>query len=158
MEQKIPMTSNGYKMLQQELKHLKSVERPAVVELIAEARGHGDLSENAEYHAAKEKQMFIENRIAELEERINRAEVFNPLEMSGEEIRFGATVTLHDEDLDVQVKYQIVGSDEADIKKGLLSITSPLARSLISKKKDEAVEVITPSGGKSYTICEVKYI
>ena len=157
MDHKIPMTERGYKLLQDELRHLKTVERPAVVQSIAEAREHGDLSENAEYHAAREKQSFIEGRIGELEEKISRADVVIPTEIASNDIRFGATVVLIDEDTDAQVIYQIVGSDEADIKQGLLSITSPLARALISKKVKDGIEVSTPNGGKSYTVEGISY-
>jgi transcription elongation factor GreA len=158
MEQKVPMTANGYKMLQDELKHLKSTERPEVVKLIAEAREHGDLSENAEYHAARERQSFIEGRISELEDKVSRADVVDPASVAGDDIRFGANVVLFDEDTKTKVKYQIVGSDEADIKNGLLSITSPLARALIGKKVQDSVEVSTPNGGKSYSIEGISYI
>lgn len=158
MDKKIPMTQRGYDQLDQELRHLKTVERPAVIKAIADAREHGDLSENAEYHAAREKQGFIEGRIAELEDKVSRAEVIDPTKISGSEIKFGATVTLHDEDTDEVVRYQIVGSDESDIKKGFLSITSPLARALIGKQKKDSVEVSTPNGGKAYFIENIEYI
>lgn len=158
MEQKIPMTLAGFQRLEEELKHLKTVERHAVIKAIAEARAHGDLSENAEYHAAKERQGFIEGRITELEDKLSRAEVIDVKNINGSEIKFGATVKLIDDDTNEEVVYQIVGSDEFDIKKGLLSITAPLARALIGKKKGDSVEVNTPSGGKSYEITQVEYI
>jgi len=155
--EKIPMTTNGYKHLQDELKHLKAVERPNVINAIAEARLHGDLSENAEYHAAKERQGFIEGRIAELEEKLSRAEVIDVSKLSGSEITFGATVTVVDEDTAEEHTYQIVGGDESDIRKGLLSITSPLARALIGKKVSDTVEVNTPGGSKEYAVQRVSY-
>lgn len=155
--EKIPMTTNGYKHLQDELKHLKAVERPNVINAIAEARLHGDLSENAEYHAAKERQGFIEGRIAELEEKLSRAEVIDVTKLSGSEITFGATVTVVDEDTAEEHTYQIVGGDESDIRKGLLSITSPLARALIGKKVSDTVEVNTPGGSKEYAVHRVSY-
>lgn len=157
MEKKIPMTQSGYNKLLEELRHLKTVERPAVVKAIAEAREHGDLSENAEYHAAREKQGFIEGRITELEDRLSRAEVIDLTSISSNEIKFGATVTLIDEDTDETSKYQIVGADEADVKQGLLSITSPLAQALIGKKVSDSVEVYTPNGGKLFSIEQIQY-
>lgn len=157
MEKKIPMTANGYQLLETELRHLKQVERFAVIKAIADARVHGDLSENAEYHAAKERQGFIEGRIAELEDKISRSEIIDVSKLSGTDIKFGATVTLTDEDTEEQHIYQIVGGDEADIRKGLLSITSPLARALIGKRIDDMVEVITPGGSKAYTVDKVDY-
>jgi transcription elongation factor GreA len=158
MEKKIPMTQRGYTLLEQELRHLKSTERPAVIKAIADAREHGDLSENAEYHAARERQGFIEGRISELEDKVSRADVIEPSKITGDQIKFGSTVTLHDDDTDEIVVYQIVGSDESDIKKGLLSITSPLARALIGKTVNTSVEVVTPSGGKGYKIKKIEYI
>lgn len=155
--EKIPMTNSGFKNLQDELHHLKATERPNVIKAIADAREHGDLSENAEYHAAKEKQSFIEGRIAELEDKVSRAEVIDLSKISGSDIKFGAMIRLIDDDTDEEHTYQIVGSDESDVKKGLLSITSPLARALIGKKANDSVEVITPNGGKAYTIQEVRY-
>lgn len=151
------MTKGGFDRLEQELQHLKNVERLAVIKAIAAAREHGDLSENAEYHAAKEKQSFIEGRIVELEDKVSRADVIDVSKISGDDIKFGATVRLCDDDTDEEATYQIVGSDESDVKKGLLSITSPLARALIGKKADDSVEVITPNGSKAYTILEVRY-
>jgi len=158
MEQRIPMTIRGLKMLQEELQTLTTKDRVQVIEAIAEARSHGDLSENAEYHAAKEQQGIIEARIIELKDKINRAEVI-AIEGSGEKrVRFGATVILYDEDAESSVKYTIVGSDEADIKQNLLPITSPLAKSLIGKAKSDNVEVVTPSGKvRAYEIESVEY-
>jgi transcription elongation factor GreA len=158
MDNRIPMTQKGFESLDLELRHLKNVERPDIIKAIAEAREHGDLSENAEYHAAKEKQSFIEGRIIELEDKVSRAEVIEIGKMSGNDIKFGATVTLHDEDTYEVAKYQIVGSDEADVKKGLLSITSPLARALIGKKLNDEIEVTTPNGSKVYTINKIEFV
>jgi transcription elongation factor GreA len=157
-EKRVPMTAGGFSVLKNELKVLKEVERPAVVEAIAEARSHGDLSENAEYHAAKERQSFIEGRISELEEKINQAQIIDISTVSGDQIKFGATVTLMNTLTDSIVTYQIVGSDEADVKKGLLSITSPLARALIGKKVDDEVEITVPSGMQSYAVQKIEYI
>src|SRR5471032_2863073 len=149
--EKVPMTSEGYIRLQDELKRLKSTDRPAIIRAIAEARDHGDLSENAEYHAARERQSFIEGRVMELEDKIARAEIIDVSKLSGTAVKFGATVSLADEETDEETKYQIVGEDEADIKQGLLSVTSPLGRALIGKNLGEGVEVSTPRGGaKSY--------
>ena len=154
---KLPMTSRGLNRLQEELKTLKAVERPQVIRALEEARAHGDLSENAEYHAAKERQAFIEGRVAELEDKIARAEVIDVSKLSGSVVRFGATVTLVDEDTDEKVTYQIVGADEGDIAKGLLSITAPLARALIGKTKGTSVEVVTPSGAKAYEVKKIEW-
>jgi transcription elongation factor GreA len=151
------MTAEGYSRLEEELRHLKAVERPAVIRAIAEARDHGDLSENAEYHAARERQSFIEGRVAELEDKIARAEVIDVGKLSGKEVKFGATVTLLDEDTDENASYQIVGQDEADIAARRLSITSPLARALIGKRVGDAVEVTTPGGSKSYEIVKIAF-
>lgn len=151
------MTAAGYIRLQEELKHLKSVERPAVIKAIAEAREHGDLSENAEYHAARERQSFIEGRVSELEDKISRAEVIDPAKLSGKTVKFGATVTLADEDTDEESVYQIVGQDESDVKARLLSITSPLARALIGKSVGDSVEVATPGGSKMYEVVSVEF-
>jgi len=151
------MTGSGLERLQEELKRLKSTDRPEVIQQIAEARDHGDLSENAEYHAARERQAFVEGRIAEIEEITSRAEVIDVSKLSGKSIKFGATVKLVDEDTDEKVTYQIVGADESDIKDGLLSISSPLARALIGKEKGDFVEVTTPAGSKSYEILSVKF-
>ncbi len=155
--ERLPMTANGYSRLQEELKHLKSVERPAIIKALEEAREHGDLSENAEYHAAKERQAFIEGRVAEIEDKISRAQVIDVSKMSGTTVRFGATVTLADEDTDEKKTYQIVGADEGDIANGLLSLVSPLARALIGKEKGDSIEVTTPGGSKAYEIMKVQY-
>ena len=155
--QKIPMTAAGYQRLEAELKHLKTAERPAVIRAISEAREHGDLSENAEYHAAKERQGWIESRILELEDKLRRADVIDVSKLSGDKVMFGATVVLADEDTDEESTYQLVGADEADIKSGLLSITAPLARALVGKAKGESVEVTTPGGAKAYEIVSVAF-
>lgn len=147
----------GFLRLEAELKHLKSTERPAVIRAIAEARDHGDLSENAEYHSARERQSFIEGRVAELEDKIARAEVIDVSKLSGEQVTFGATVTIADEDTDEKLTYQIVGQDEADIKEGRLSIGAPLARALIGKSVGNSAEVTTPGGAKSYEIVSVRF-
>tara|TARA_B100000686_G_scaffold344535_1_gene427346 strand:+ start:353 stop:826 length:474 start_codon:yes stop_codon:yes gene_type:complete len=154
---KEPMTADGYRQLQEELKKLKSVERPAVVKAIAEAREHGDLSENAEYHAAKERQGFIEARVAELEDKISRADVIDVSKLSGSNITFGATVKLVDEESGQKSTYQIVGPSEGDIKAGKLAISAPLARALIGKAKGDSVEVAAPSGDKYYEILSVSF-
>jgi transcription elongation factor GreA len=154
---KIPMTQEGLSRLQAELERLKTVERPRIIHAIADARDHGDLAENAEYHAARERQGFIEGRVAEIEDKIRRAEVIDVSKLSGKVVKFGATVRLADEDTDERTTYQIVGADEADIKAGLLSITSPLARALIGKKKGDSVEVAAPSGAKAFEIIFVRY-
>ncbi len=154
---KIPMTVEGFSRLEEELKHLKGVERPAVIRAIAEAREHGDLSENAEYHAARERQSFIEGRVAELEDKISRAEVIDVHKLSGKQVMFGATVTLLDEDTEEKIKYQLVGQDESDIRAGRLSISSPLARALIGKKVGDTVEVSTPRGSKSYEVVRLAF-
>ena len=154
--EKIPMTPSGHSALEAELKHLKSEERPAIIKAIAEAREHGDLSENAEYHSAREKQSFIEGRIKEIEGVLSLAEVIDPARLSGA-VKFGATVTLVDEDTDEESSYQIVGEMEADVKSGRISITSPIARALIGKTAGDSVEVSTPGGGKSYEILEVSF-
>lgn len=151
------MTRVGYSALDEELKTLKSVERPAIIKAIAEAREHGDLSENAEYHSAREKQSFIEGRIKELEGVISLAEVIDPAKLSGA-IKFGATVTIVDEDTDAEKTYQIVGEPEADLEKGLLNIKSPIARALIGKEEGDSVEVRTPGGEKSYEVLSIKYV
>ena len=158
MDKKFPMTQRGYDRLQEEFRHLKHVERHAVIKAIADARVHGDLSENAEYHAAKERQGFIEGRIIELEDKISRAEVIDVAKLTGSNIKFGATVTLIDEDTDENHVYQIVGGDEADIRQGLLSITSPLARALIGKTVDDMIEVTTPGGSKAYSVIKVEFV
>lgn len=155
---KFPMTAGGFARLQEEYKRLKAVDRPEVIKAIAEARDHGDISENAEYHAARERQSFIEGRLAELEDKISRAEVIDPQALSGKDVKFGATVTLQDEESEEKATYQIVGEDEADIKERRLSITSPLARALIGKKVGDSVEVSTPRGAKSYEIVRVRFV
>ncbi|WP_374367419.1 transcription elongation factor GreA [Dongia sp.] len=154
---KVPMTADGFARLEEELKQLKSVERPAVIRAIAEAREHGDLSENAEYHAARERQSFIEGRVMELEDKISRAEIIDVAKLTGDQVKFGATVTLIDEDTDDEAVYQIVGEDEADISNGRLAVTAPLARALINKAVGESVEVTTPGGSKSYEIAKVQF-
>ena len=151
------MTADGYEALEEELKRLKTVERPSIIKAIEAAREHGDLAENAEYHAARERQSFTEGRLAELENVISRADVIDPKSISGKTVRFGATVRLADEDTDEKITYQIVGSHESDISQGKLSITSPLARALIGKSAGDSAEVITPSGGKSYEIVKVQF-
>lgn len=151
------MTRAGHGALEAELKQLKSVERPAVIRAIAEAREHGDLSENAEYHAAREKQSFVEGRVKELESLLSRAEVIDPTKLSGT-IKFGATVVVVDADTDEEKTYQIVGEAEADIERGLLNIRSPLARALIGKDVGDTAEVRTPGGEKSYEILSIRYI
>jgi transcription elongation factor GreA len=156
--EKVPMTRQGHAALNAELKTLKEDTRPAVIRAIAEAREHGDLSENAEYHAARERQGFVEGRIAELEDLIGRAEVIDPARFSDGTIRFGATVEIVDEDTDEEKVYQIVGEPEADVDRGKLNLRSPLARALIGKEKGDSVEVMTPGGGRSYEILSVKYL
>ncbi|WP_107496752.1 transcription elongation factor GreA [Thalassobius sp. I31.1] len=154
--EKIPMTRGGFTALEQELKNLKTVERPSVIKAIAEAREHGDLSENAEYHSAREKQSFIEGRIKEIEAIISLAEVIDPTTLSGA-IKFGATIKIFDEDTDEEKTYQIVGEPEADIESGMLNIKSPLARGLIGKEEGDSVEVRTPGGLRSYEVLEIHY-
>jgi transcription elongation factor GreA len=157
MVDKIPMTAAGYSTLESELKHCQQVERPRIIQQITEARSHGDLAENAEYHAAKESQSLNEGRIAELEDKLARAEVIDVSKLSGDTITFGATVTLIDEDTEKKSVYQIVGEPEADAKKGKISITSPLARALVGKKKGANVEVVTPGGAKAYEVMKVDW-
>jgi transcription elongation factor GreA len=157
MMEKVPMTAGGYAALEDELKQRQSVERPRIIEHIAEARSHGDLSENAEYHAAKEEQSHNEGRINELEDKLARADIIDISKLSGDTIKFGATVTLVDEDTEKKAVYQIVGDVEADIKKGKISLSSPLARALIGKKKGASVEVNTPGGGKAYEITKIEW-
>jgi len=152
------MTAEGYQALDAEMKRLKTEERPAVIAAISEARAHGDLSENAEYHAAKERQAFIEGRLAELEDKIARAQVIDVSKLSGKQVKFGATVNLLDEDSGEKSKYKIVGEDESDVAKGKISITSPIARALIGKEEGDVVEVMAPGGAKSYEIVKVKYL
>ncbi len=155
--EKVPMTASGYNTMMEEVKLLKSVERPRIIRAIEEARAHGDLSENAEYHAAKDAQGWNEARVAELEDKISRAEVIDLTKLSGDTVMFGAKVTLIDEDTDAKVVYQIVGDVESDVKKGRLSISSPIARAIIGKKQGDSVEVNTPGGGKSYEIAKVVF-
>src|SRR3974390_3558087 len=154
---KLPMTAEGYATLENELKHRQQVERPRIIQLITDARSHGDLSENAEYHAAKEAQSHNEGRIAELEDKLARAEGIDVSKLSGDTIKFGATVTLIDEDTEKKSIWQIVGEPEADAKKGRISITSPLARALVGKKKGAQVEVVTPGGAKAYEVMKVEW-
>jgi transcription elongation factor GreA len=156
--EKIPMTASGFKALEDELNRLKNVERHDIIKMIAEARAHGDLSENAEYHAAKERQSFIEGRVMELEDQIGRAEVIDISKLSGTSIKFGATVTLVDEDTDEKRRYQIVGDVESDAKKGRISLSSPIARALIGKSKGDTVEVSAPGGARSYEILKVEFV
>ena len=153
---KIPMTSPGFTRLQEELKRLKSVDRPAIIRAIAEAREQGDIAENAEYHAARERQSFIEGRVMELEDKIARAEVIDVSKLSGKVIKFGATVTLEDEETEEEAVYQIVGEDEADLKAGRISVGSPIARALVAKSEGDIVDVVAPGGTKSYEIVTVK--
>jgi transcription elongation factor GreA len=154
---KIPMTAAGYAALEHELRHCQQVERPRIIQQITEARSHGDLSENAEYHAAKESQSLNEGRIAELEDKLARAEVIDVSKLSGDTIKFGATVTLIDEDTEKKHVWQIVGEPEADAKAGRISIASPLARALVGKKKGSQVEVVTPGGAKAYEVLAVEW-
>lgn len=156
--EKVYMTPQGYQVLEEELKKLKFEERPAIVNAIAEARALGDLSENAEYHYAKDKQGFIEGRIREIESKLSRAEVIDITKLTGTSVKFGSTVTLCDESTDEEVTYKIVGIDEADIKKKLLSIGAPLARAMIGKEAGDEIKLNTPSGVKEYEIVEVKYV
>jgi len=155
--QKYPMTVQGHAALETELKHLKSVERPYIINAISVAREHGDLSENAEYHAAKEKQGFIEGRIQELESKLSRAQVIDISAMSGDTVKFGCTVTIANEDTDEESTYQIVGEDEANVKEGKISVTSPIARAMIAKEVGDVFEVIAPGGAKGYEILKIEY-
>ncbi|MDT8440780.1 MAG: transcription elongation factor GreA [Desulfuromonadales bacterium] len=157
MSQTVPMTPQGYQTLQEELKQLVRVERPKVVQDIAEARGHGDLSENAEYDAAKERQGFIEGRISELNDKLARAHVINPAEIESDKVVFGAKVTLFDTDNGNEVTYRIVGEEEADIKKGLISINSPVAKALIGHRVDDEVTIKVPSGLRTFEIIDIIY-
>jgi transcription elongation factor GreA len=154
---KVPMTADGFARLKAELERLKTVERPAIVRAIAEARGHGDLAENAEYHAAKERQGWIESRMIELEKKLRHAHIVDVAKLGGDKVKFGATVVLADEDTGLKTSYRIVGADEADIKAGLLSITSPLARALIGKGAGESIEIATPNGAKAYEVVSVSF-
>jgi transcription elongation factor GreA len=156
--EKVPMTAEGYQALDEELKRLKSQERPTVIAAIAEARSHGDLSENAEYHAAKERQGWIEGRIAEIEDRIARAQIIDVSKLSGDQVKFGATVSVVDEDTEESARYQIVGEHEADVRSGKISIASPIARAMIGKEIGDVVEVNTPGGVKAYEILKIEWV
>ena len=157
MSDNVPMTATGLSRLKEELKHLKSVARPEVIRAIAQAREHGDLSENAEYHAARERQSFIEGRVLELEDKIARSVVIDVSSLSGDSVKFGATVTVVDEDTDEKLTYQLVGEMEADVKQGRLAITAPLARALIGKQVGDSVDVSTPKGEKAYEVLKIKF-
>src|SRR5438132_12494320 len=154
--EKVPMTVKGYQTLDTELKRLKSIERPSVIAAISEARSHGDLSENAEYHAAKERQGWIEGRIAEIEDKIARAQVIDVSKLSGAQVKFGAIVSVVDEDTEEKARYQIVGEHEADVRSGKVSIASPIARAMTGKESGDVVEVNTPGGGKAYETLKVE--
>lgn len=156
--QKVPMTLAGYQTLEEEIRRLKQEERPAIIQAIAEARAHGDLSENAEYHAAKERQSWVEGQILDLEDKYVRAEVIDVAKLSGNTVKFGATVTLIDEDTEEEKTWQIVGDLEADVKAGRISISSPIARALINKEAGDSVEVAAPGGSRTYEIGTVKYV
>ncbi|MCB1384631.1 MAG: transcription elongation factor GreA [Nitratireductor sp.] len=156
--EKVPMTQGGYDMLQAELKRRQSEERPAIIAAIAEARAHGDLSENAEYHAAKEQQSHNEGRVSELEDLLSRAEVIDVKKLSGSTVKFGATVTLIDEETEEEKTYQIVGEQEADVKSGKISILSPIARAMIGKGEGDSIEVAAPGGARDYEILAVKFV
>ncbi|MCB1457292.1 MAG: transcription elongation factor GreA [Nitratireductor sp.] len=155
---KVPMTANGHAMLEAELRRRQSEDRPAIIQAISEARAHGDLSENAEYHAAKEQQSHNEGRVAELEDLLSRAEIIDVAKLTGKSVKFGATVKLVDEDTDEEKTWQIVGDQEADVKSGKISISSPIARALIGKSEGDSVEVQAPGGSKSYEILSVKFV
>ncbi len=155
--EKVPMTAAGYAWLEAEIKQLKTIERPRIIKAIAEARAHGDLSENAEYHAAKEAQGMNEARVSDLEDKISRADIIDVSKLSGDTVKFGATVRIVDEDSEEELKYQIVGDFEADVKGGKIAINSPIARALIGKRAGDVVEVSTPRGHKSYEILQVKF-
>ena len=156
--ERFPITNNGFEKLELELKNLKTIERPSVIKSIAEAREHGDLSENAEYHAAKEKQSFIEGRIADLENKISIAEVIKTEKLSSDKIIFGATVTIADIENKKKIVYQIVGTEEAEVENGKISISSPLAKALLGKKIDDTVEVYSPGGSKEYEIEKIEFL
>ena len=156
--EKVPMTAEGYHALDEDLKRLKTLERPAVIAAISEARQHGDLSENAEYHAAKERQGWIEGQIADIEDRMARAQVIDVSKLSGSQVKFGATVSVVDEDTEDEARYQIVGEHEADVKQGKISIASPIARAMIGKEMGDVVEVPTPGGTKAYEILKVEWV
>lgn len=155
---KFPMTARGFAQLVEELKRLKTEERPAISRALEEARAHGDLSENAEYHAAKERQAFVETRVVELEDKVSRAQVIDASKLSGGTVKFGATVTLIDDDTESEMHFQIVGEDESDVKQKRLSISSPLARALIGKEVGDEVEVTTPGGHKLYELIKIKFV
>jgi len=157
MSNKIPMTAEGYARLEEELQYLRQTARPQVIEAIAEAREHGDLSENAEYHAARDRQSFIEGRVAEIQDTMARAEVIDVSKLSGDTVKFGATVTLADEDTDEETTYQIVGEVEAEVKNGKIAVTSPIARGIIGKKVGDSVEIQTPKGQKFFEVVAVEY-
>ncbi|ARN82142.1 transcription elongation factor GreA [Methylocystis bryophila] len=156
--EKVPMTAAGHAALEEELRRRQQIERPRIIQAISEARAHGDLSENAEYHAAKESQSHNEGRIAELEDKLSRAEIIDVSKLSGSTVKFGATVTVFDEETEEEKRYQIVGETEADVKDGRISVASPIARALIGKKVGDTVEVKTPKGGKSYEILTVAFV
>jgi transcription elongation factor GreA len=156
--EKVPMTVEGYRSLDEDLKRLKTLERPAVIAAISEARAHGDLSENAEYHAAKERQGWIEGQIADIEDKMARAQVIDVSKLSGKQIKFGATVSVIDEDTEEKARYQIVGEHEADVKRGRVSVNSPIARAIIGKETGDVVEVNTPGGVKAYEIVKVEWV
>ncbi len=158
MNEKFPMTAEGLKMLREELENLKNSERPNIIKAIAEAREHGDLSENAEYHAARERQSFIEGRIAELENKVNRAEVIDPSKLDNSKVTFGATVVVTDLQTEAKNTFKIVGTDEADIEKNLISVSAPLCKAMINKKVDDVFEVQTPKGLKEYQINSIDFI
>lgn len=155
--EKVPMTPTGFRQLEEELRRLRTIERPAVVRAIAEARAHGDLSENAEYHAARDRQSFIEGRVGELEDKLARAEVIDPASVSGDRVMFGARVVLVDEDTEEEATYRIVGQDESDVAQGLLSVSSPLARAMIGKRVSDQIEVDAPGGSRYYEILRIDY-
>jgi transcription elongation factor GreA len=156
--EKVPMTAEGYQALDDELKRLKTAERPTVIAAISEARLHGDLSENAEYHAAKDRQGWIEGRIAEIEDKIARAQIIDVSKLSGAQVKFGATVSVVDEDTEESARYQIVGEHEADVRSGKISIASPIARAMIGKETGDVVEVNTPGGVKAYEILKIEWV
>ena len=158
MTEKFPMTQDGLNKLKSELEHLKNSERPNVIKAIAEAREHGDLSENAEYHAAREKQSFIEGRISELENKVLRADVIDTSSLDNSRVAFGATVRVTDINNDKEFTYRIVGTDEADIEKNLISISAPLCKAMMNKSKNDVIEVVTPSGTKEYIINSIEYL
>ena len=157
MSDNVPMTADGLNRLEEELKHLKSSARPEAIRAIAQAREHGDLPENAEYHAARERQSFIEGRVLELEDKIARSVVIDVSSLSGDSVKFGAKVTVVDEDTDEKLTYQLVGEMEADVKQGRLAITAPLARALIGKQVGDSVDVSTPKGEKAYEVLKIKF-